>query len=92
MIFVPHNLCLTTKFILEDSEIGKEIEQSKVLENLYHPLLAIFSLFYLSESAKKDNSFFKKYFDSLPSTEEFPIFFNEEEKFALKGSPFFEVI
>ena len=91
LIFVPNKLCLTTRKILEETTIGKQISDLNLLDKLYHPLLAIFSIFYLTERDNKD-SFFFKFFQSFPDTENFPIFFNEEELYALKGSPFLDVI
>ena len=68
------------------------MEKTKLLDKLYHPLLAIFGIYYLTERQKKEESFFHKFFESFPGTEEFPINFNDEEKYALKGSPFLDII
>ena len=65
---------------------------SELDKKLKYFTIASLGAFYLTEMQKGNESLFFNYFDTLPGTEEFPIFYGKGEKFILKGSPFLELL
>lgn len=82
LIEIPEKLLITDK-MGEDTVYGRIIKKhSKYFKNLK----IIYVVLYILET-KKDNHFFKPYYDILPtSLSNFPIFWNKEDIILLTGS------
>lgn len=82
LIEIPEKLLITDK-MGEDTDYGRIIKKhSKYFKNLK----IIYVVLYILET-KKDNHFFKPYYDILPtSLSNFPIFWNKEDIILLTGS------
>jgi histone-lysine N-methyltransferase SETD3 len=82
--------CLITLEMAKESQLGMKIINANL--DLISPKHCFLSLFLLQEKINSDSRW-KNYLDVLPQTfENFPIFFTEEEKKKLLGSPFLKLI
>ena len=91
MLFVPSNLTVTLA-TTNNTDYGKLMLESELDKKLKYFTIASMGVFFLMEKQKGKDSFFFNYIDTMPGTEEFPIFYGDEEKFILKGSPFLDMI
>lgn len=79
---VPHK-CIMTSLKAKQSEVGLEIEKSKLDYTSNHIWISLFLL----QEKMKPNSFWKPYIDILPKKySDFPQFYSDEELGQLKGS------
>ena len=70
------------------SPIGKLMYEKNLRMRLISPKHSFLGA-YLMQERRKENKTFAEYLDILPkSLEDFPIFFTEDERKFLKGSPF----
>lgn len=84
LIVIPKNFIVSVE-LAKNSEIGQKIHSSNL--NLVSPKHCLLSAFLLEESSK-DNTPWTPYLKSLPKDlGNFPVFYTEEEKAWLKGSP-----
>ena len=78
------------------SPIGKLMYEKGLRQRLISPKHSFLGTYLLQERKKLENgqdSLFKEYLDILPkSLRDFPVFFTEEEKSLLIGSPFLNQI
>ena len=81
---------LITLEMAKDSLLGRKMLLSKL--NLHSPKHSFLTTYILQEISNK-NSKWKPYLQILPqSYDNFPIFYTEEEKNLLIGSPFLKII
>ena len=74
------------------SPIGKMMYEKGLRQRLISPKHSFLGT-YLMQERRKDKIEFTEYLDILPkSLEDFPIFFTDDEKSLLKGSPFLKQI
>jgi len=84
---IPKSLLVTVE-MTKRSQIGEYLSKAELLSPKHSHLAA----FLLEEKHKRD-SFWKSYISVLPEWyEEFPVYYTEQEKALLKGSPFLKVI
>lgn len=91
LLYVPAKMCITLDHILNKTDIGQEMVQKNLTKGtgkLFHANIAAMAMFHLTERQKGKDSYYYHHLNSMPGTEEFPIFYNENEKANLKGSPF----
>ena len=70
------------------SPLGKLMHEKGLIPKLKQSKTTYLATYLLQERNNKD-SLYAEYFDTLPkSFGEFPVFFSEDEKAWLKGSPF----
>lgn len=76
-----------------ESPIGKKMMHHGFRNSLLSPKHSFLTTFILQEEENGANSEFHPFIDVLPKTfENFPIFFSEEEKKQLEGSPFLKQV
>lgn len=91
VLFVPLPLIITLEMAFK-SPIGKLMYEKGLRQRLISPKHSFLGT-YLMQERRKQNTNFAQYLDILPkSLRDFPIFFTEEEKEFLKGSPFLNQI
>ena len=91
VLFVPLPLIITLEMAFK-SPIGKLMYEKGLRQRLISPKHSFLGT-YLMQERRKDVTHFAQYLDILPkSLRDFPIFFTEEEKEFLKGSPFLNQI
>ena len=90
MLFIPFNMIISveqSKLIDMAPQLKKHGLHSDSLilnnSNMIHLII-----FILEEIHKDKNSYFFHYFKTLPASNNFPLFFMNEEKGYLNGSPF----
>eukprot|EP00826_Nyctotherus_ovalis_P018840 TRINITY_DN15715_c0_g1_i11.p1 TRINITY_DN15715_c0_g1~~TRINITY_DN15715_c0_g1_i11.p1 ORF type:complete len:547 (-),score=134.33 TRINITY_DN15715_c0_g1_i11:28-1668(-) len=89
LIFIPKELIITLE-IAKEAPVGDKIKRAKLA--LLSPKHCFLSTYLLQEMRNPDSKW-KPFLDMLPkSTNNFPIFFTEEEMEWLKGSPFQEQV
>ena len=89
-MYVPLNLIITLEMAFK-SPIGKLMYEMGLRQRLISPKHSFLGTYLLQE--RKKQSKFDQYLDILPkSLSDFPIFFTDEEKDYLKGSPFLSQI
>ena len=91
VLFVPLPLIITLEMAFK-SPIGRLMYEKGLRQRLISPKHSFLGT-YLMQERRKENTDFAQYLDILPkSLRDFPIFFTEEEKEFLKGSPFLNQI
>ena len=91
VLFVPLPLIITLEMAFK-SPIGRLMYEKGLCQRLISPKHSFLGT-YLMQERRKENTNFAQYLDILPkSLRDFPIFFTEEEKEFLKGSPFLNQI
>ena len=76
-----------------ESPIGKKMMHHGFRQSLLSPKHSFLTTYILQEEQKGPGSYFHPFIDILPkSFENFPIFFTEEEKKELEGSPFLKQV
>eukprot|EP00826_Nyctotherus_ovalis_P039605 TRINITY_DN381_c0_g1_i1.p1 TRINITY_DN381_c0_g1~~TRINITY_DN381_c0_g1_i1.p1 ORF type:complete len:477 (+),score=178.23 TRINITY_DN381_c0_g1_i1:513-1943(+) len=89
LVFIPKDLIITLE-MAKEAPIGSKMEKAKL--KLLSPKHSFLSSYLLQELRKTDSKW-QPYLDMLPkSTSNFPIFFTEEEKGWLAGSPFLKQV
>lgn len=87
VLYVPLN-CIITLEMAFRSPIGKLMYEKGLRQRLISPKHSFLGT-YLLQEWKKDVIPFEEYLDILPkNVSDFPIFFSDEDKKFLKGSPF----
>lgn len=87
VLFVPLPLIITLEMAFK-SPIGKLMYEKGLRQRLISPKHSFLGT-YLLQERRKENTPFAEYLDILPkSLRDFPIFFTEDEKKFLAGSPF----
>ena len=72
--------------------IGKMMIDKGLGKKLLEPKISFLAIYLMQEGKKKDSPY-KEYLNMLPkSFSQFPIFFTEDEKVFLKGSPFLDQV
>lgn len=72
-----------------ESPIGKKMFHHGLRQSLLSPKHSFLTTYILQEEERGKESYFHPFIDILPkSFENFPIFFTDEEKKELEGSPF----
>ena len=90
LLYVPLNNIITLEMARKTS-IGQKMMKANL--RLLSPKHGYLSTFLLLEKAKGEDSFWKPYIDVLPKFfSSFPIFFPEEDKAWLEGSPFLDQV
>lgn len=90
-MYVPLPLIITLEMAFK-SPIGKLMYEKGLRQRLISPKHSFLGT-YLLQERKKDPPPFAEYLDILPkSLSDFPIFFTEDEKAWLKGSPFLDQV
>lgn len=91
ILYVPLPLIITLEMAFK-SPIGKLMYEKGLRQRLISPKHSFLGT-YLLQERKKDPPPFAEYLDILPkSLSDFPIFFTEDEKAWLKGSPFLDQV
>jgi len=91
VLYVPLNLIITLEMAFK-SPIGKQMYEQGLRQRLISPKHSFLGTYLLQEKKKEVTHFFE-YMDILPkSLRDFPIFFTEDEKKLLMGSPFLNQI
>lgn len=76
-----------------ETSIGKKMMHHQLRQILLSPKHSFLTTYVLLEKERGADSYFFPFIDILPkSFENFPIFFDEEEKEWLKGSPFLQQV
>lgn len=89
LIFIPKELIITLE-MAKEAPVGDKIKRAKL--TLLSPKHSFLSTYLLQEIHNPDSKW-KPFLDMLPkSTNNFPIFFTEEEMEWLRGSPFQEQV
>ena len=88
ILLIPKEQIITLE-MAQESPLGRKMMDHNLRNQLLSPKHSFLTTYILQEEEKgKDSSFFP-FIDILPkSFENFPIFFTEEEREYLKGSPF----
>ncbi len=88
ILLIPKEQIITLEMAFA-SPIGKKMMDHNLRSHLLSPKHSFLTTYILQENEKGDASPFFPFIDILPkSFENFPIFFTEEEKKYLEGSPF----
>lgn len=89
ILYVPKHQIITLEMAIS-SPIGKKMYEKGLRQRLISPKHSFLSTFIMQERRKPD-SMWLTYIDILPkSYSNFPIFFTDDEKTWLKGSPFLD--
>ena len=94
MLFVPDHLVLSLEKGKE-SELGKLMTEKRLVPGGYRlnaPTMAVLAINNLQENDKGKDSLFYHHLQVQPGVEDFPVYFTEEERSYLKGSPFLEYL
>ncbi len=92
ILYVPKDQIITLEMAM-DSPIGKKMMHHGLRQSLLSPKHSFLTTFILQEEERGAESFFHPFIDVLPkSFENFPIFFDDEEKKELEGSPFLKQV
>ena len=87
ILYVPKNEIITLEMAME-SPIGKLMAARNFRNRLLSPKHSFLAT-YVMQERRKEQSFFDKYIDILPKAfDNFPIFYTQEERTWLEGSPF----
>jgi len=88
ILYVPLKQIITLEMAFK-SPLGKLMYEKGLRQRLISPKHSFLGAYLLQEKKKLPNTDFKEYLDILPKgMGDFPIFFTEEERSWLKGSPF----
>ncbi|CAI2360645.1 unnamed protein product [Moneuplotes crassus] len=88
ILLIPKEQIITLE-MAEESPIGAKMMYHNVKPKLLSPKHGFLATYILQERLKGEESPFHPFIDILPKTfENFPIFFTEEERAYLEGSPF----
>ena len=91
ILYVPHQQIMTLDMAIK-SPIGQLMEAKNLRGRLLSPKHSFLSALVMQERRKED-TYYKRYLEILPQQfDNFPIFYTEDEKAWLKGSPFIEQI
>ncbi len=91
IIFVPKNRIITLEMAYA-SPIGKKMYEKGLRSALISPKHSFLATFIMQERRKSESDW-QYYMDILPKDgRDFPIFFSQEEKKQLEGSPFLDQI
>lgn len=91
VLYCPKEQIITLEMAFR-SPIGKMMYEKGLRQRLISPKHSFLGT-YLMQERRKDKIEFTEYLDILPkSLEDFPIFFTDDEKSLLKGSPFLKQI
>jgi len=89
---IPKKQIITLE-MAQESPIGQKMFSHGFRQTLLSPKHSFLTTYILQEEEKGEDGYFFPFIDILPKTfENFPIFFNEEEKNELKGSPFLKQV
>ena len=92
VLFVPLQQIITLEMAFK-SPIGKLMYEKGLRQRLISPKHSFLGTYLMQERRKGDAQQFTQYLDILPkSLRDFPIFFTDEERQWLKGSPFLDQI
>ena len=87
ILYVPKSEIITLEMAME-SPIGAQMAARRFRERLISPKHSFLAT-YIMQERRKTNSFFDKYIDILPKAfDNFPIFYTQDERTWLEGSPF----
>lgn len=87
ILYVPKQEIITLEMAME-SPIGAQMAARRFRERLISPKHSFLAT-YVMQERRKPVSFFDKYIDILPKAfNNFPIFYTQEERTWLEGSPF----
>jgi len=91
ILYVPKKELITLEMAI-DTPIGRKMFEKGHRQRLISPKHSFLAA-YLMQEKRKENSYFQKYIDILPKEyNNFPIFYTEEERKWLIGSPFLDMI
>ena len=94
MLFVPDHLILSYEKGKE-SELGQIMVEKKLVRGGYRlnaPSMAVMAINNMVEMDKKEESVFYHHYQVQPGVEDFPVYFTEEERSFLIGSPFIDYL
>ena len=87
ILYVPKDEIITLEMAME-SPIGALMKARNFRNRLISPKHSFLAT-YVMQERRKDKSFFDQYIDILPKAfDNFPIFYTQEERTWLEGSPF----
>lgn len=87
ILYVPKHEIITLEMAME-SPIGSLMAARNFRQRLISPKHSFLAT-YVMQERRKDSSWFDKYIDILPKAfDNFPIFYTQEERTWLEGSPF----
>ena len=87
ILYVPKQEIITLEMAME-SPIGAQMAARNFRQRLISPKHSFLAT-YIMQERRKEVSFFDKYIDILPKAfDNFPIFYTQEERTWLEGSPF----
>jgi len=91
ILYVPRKEIITLEMAMA-SPIGKLMAERNFRQRLISPKHSFLAT-YVMQERRKENSYFKEYIDILPKKfNNFPIFYTQEERAWLEGSPFQNMI
>jgi histone-lysine N-methyltransferase SETD3 len=89
ILYVPKEQIITLEMAI-GSPIGKKMFEKGLRQRLISPKHSFLATFIMQEK-RKDKTIWEPYIDILPKAyNNFPIFYDEEEKKWLEGSPFLD--
>lgn len=88
LLFIPKERLITIEMAMS-TQIGRKMLKAGLRNTLFSPKHSFLTTFILTEIKKNKDSAWFPYIDILPkNVENFPVFYTEEEKQYLIGSPF----